>query len=239
MGDDNKAGAVPFKGPVTTDPKVSQPPAPQAQPAAEPAKEPTPSEFITRKDFEEALEAKDKNLEKFAQSLLDRQATGFQKNWEKNVQELKGSIAALKTQGVDIPDNLNIEGLALQRTLNEPAGTSSGELKGLEPAPGDALNPETAWALDLEKTMGVKLEANDVELATVKTDGTPEEYKSSYLAALSTKSARVQSPNADSRPNPARSPGTMPLGGGNNNPIQDITDPTELMRIHREQREAG
>lgn len=235
-GGDQGKGALPFSGSSQTPPASQQPPAQPAQPPAqEPENGSNAPEHITREEFLKWQKEQDTRIFQTVQKFSDVQTGQLRKAVQRQTEQIKASIEELKAAGATIPDNLDINAMALDRALKEPSsGQVPAEPNGLEARPGDpSSNPETAWASDYEQLMGVTFDVNDPEdqklIAEIKTDGTPQEYRRTYKDAVDKKAARIAS--AGEQPaaaGGAGNPGQLPAGGGGSS-VDLKRDPADLI----------
>ncbi len=113
-----------------------------------------------------------------------------------------------------------------------PTHTEQQEKPNPEAPSSEAIDPTTAQAWRLMKAAGITINEDDPEVKLV--DNSDEDhFLLSIAAAIETKRQRIAS-------TPMQAPGRTPTGAGATgahqaNPIQDITDPAELLRIAKTQ----
>lgn len=233
MGDEAKTANVPFQG-AGQDPNA-------AGTAGEPGKGDGGGERFTRTELEQLLTEREQNLRKEiiseAQSLVDKSSNRQQKRVDEYVKTLE---AGFKSAGIEVPAGFDVRAEALKQvqlqdltTSTEPSGAPATPAPvlpvvttGLEQPPGapKADNP-SVWAYQREQELGVAIEKEDPEAKLIKADGSVDEYKSSYVAALKAKIARV----GPSEVNPSRSPGSAPGGMTNTSILTERMDPDGLL----------
>lgn len=172
------------------------------------------------------------DAEKLA-ALIDERLENFSRKQQSQLDKLearvKKQVNALRTAGVE-PTADMVNAIRQAVTDDEPISQQPSAQK-----PAQVKAPETKLAGwreairdDLYKKYGIELAEGDPELATVKA-GDSEELTDSLRDALKTKKARTEAQERDGAQGRL---GVIPAGGStNNNPIQDIRDPADLIRM--------
>jgi hypothetical protein len=195
-----------------------QPPAPAAD-----ASTPEPA-YVTKDDLRQFQES----LERRLQSLTDRQENRLKTEVTKRLGEYERRFAAI---GQPMPDDVR------QQVIRDTV-LSYDEEDAPQAAQPAAVNPLVEYvnrkAQAYQQAAGVQLEQTDPEYRSVKFQTQdPDEFLTTWEAAVKAKAERVRL--AQGAGSAAHAP-MLGQGAAGANPIQNITDPRELIKLGLQQR---
>jgi hypothetical protein len=168
-------------------------------------------EYITREEAQRLAEAAAEAAFRKAQGLNDKNAARINARMD----EMLKSYTAITGKAPSQDEQARARAEAERQVTSQPI-------------PTPALNEEqvNAKAAELYRTAGVSVDEDDPEAKTVDMSS-PEKFLITLQAALDAKRARVQAPTR----NPVTAAPILGTGGGASNPIRNINDPTELLKI--------
>lgn len=203
--------------------QANQDGAPTQAPAQEPG---TPSvevtqgttpdqpKWITQEEAQKIAEAAAEAAFRRAQGLNDKTASRI----NSQMAEMLKSYKALTGQEPDANIQARARTQAEQMVRSQPEGNNGGQ----------AVEDVNRKAAELYRTSGITLEEDDPEARTVD-QSSPEKFLSSLQAAIDAK--RTRTSNNKPQTNPIGSAPILGNRGGPSNPIANINDPAELLRI--------
>jgi len=173
-------------------------------------------EYITREEVERLLKDAVEPFSRSIQSLRDKQ-TAQNANVKAKMDEMLKTYTAITGKAPGQDEQARAQAEAERQVLSQPAAKNAAVLTE------EQVNAKTA---ELYRTAGVSVDEDDPE-AKIVDMSSPEKFLATLQAALDAKRARVQAPTR----NPVTAAPILGTGGGASNPIRNITDPTELLKI--------
>ena len=225
--------------PSTPADQAPVPPASQSGEGQEPGQpEGTEPTYITTQELDERLgKGLDERLSSFEdtvarqiQSLSDKAESRITKQVNEQLGQLDAQYADLKAAGIPVTDEMlqNAKAKVVQESLAVQA-SEGGDGKETVP-PADPINDFiNARTQQLYQEYGLVVELDDPESKAID-QSDPWKFLNTLEAQLQVKRERV-GPEPDKAANP---PATMPAlgtGGGIANPISNINDPDELLKM--------
>ncbi len=210
-------------------------PAPESQEQAQP--QGAAQSYITMTDAEKIIEQVVEKALRRVQSLTDRTESRLKSEIESRQKAIDQALNELRSAGMTIPESA--ERGAKERVVQEALLQASGKQETAVPnAPSpEIVNYVNARADQMFREAGVTVEENDPEASGIDFTS-PESFLTTLKAAVQMKSERmkgtgqVQPPAQEqAQVNPAARMPSLTGGGMRANPMDQITDPTELIRM--------
>jgi hypothetical protein len=238
----NQQGQLPGQAPGQEPVNV-----PQGQEQA-PGKQP---EYITREEATRLAQQAAEEAYRKAQGLFDKGRDGILKKVQSDLQALTKSLELQKQAGFQItPDQESaLRNQVIQRALSEPEAPAPPQPSSNQPAQagtqgaednGAPHNEYEAAAFALFDSTGILIEQTDPEAAQLDNSSGPA-WLTSVAKAIEAKRTRLASPpqppqqqaavQTTAQQPPARTPTNAGSYGAPVNPIANINDPQELLRM--------
>jgi hypothetical protein len=226
MGEDTKS--VAFQG--AGQPPVT--PSPVAEAVQGNVKVP---EYITREEAQRMAQEASEAAFRKAQGLIDKGNAGTLKQVQGKLKALEDMFKLQEKVGMTVtPEQKDkMKNDVLMQAFTEtpestpiPAGNQPAQVGTQDEAEQD---PVTAEAWQMMKDAGITIEDNDPETKTLD-QSSPYKFLKSIDAAIAAKKARITSNPQQTQA--VHTPTNLGASGlPNSNPIQNITDPRELLRM--------
>ena len=217
-------------------------------PAGQPSQvTPEGSGYLTMEQVRLLVEQKVGEALQRAQAGAQSYADKMENRVSARLRDLDAKMGEMRAAGVDVPAALRDQerNRIIQEELQSSGGTDGGQ--GAHPGAAGRPDPLTVYvntrANEIYQEYGVVVEETDPEAGMIEQDS-PEKFLASLQRAVEAKRNRVGQPSppaplpmqgegggAVSTPQAAARMPVLGSGGARANPISEITDPGELLRL--------